>query len=272
MAREKSFTVGFIVMAALAAVGLALQLTIGPLDWDILHWPVNAMILTAFITILAIVSIWRENCRAIRWMASLEAAVPSLLTTGAATVIYGITGNPSTLSNWSFVLIYAFMTASLGLTCIKRLSFKPRNIPFLLNHIGLFTVLICAALGSADREELKMVVNEAHPQWHAVDDRGFGYTPGFALRLDSFSEEKFISDLTVYKTESEPFKISVSVNHPHTLDGWKIYQSGYDNYGDEVVSILNLIRDPWMPAVYVGIFMLIAGAVTLLLTKKPARK
>lgn len=272
MAQGKSFIAGFITIAALAAVGLALQLTIGPLDWAVLHWPKNAMALTAFITALAIVSIWRENCRAIRWMASLDAAVPSLLATGAVTIIYGITGNPSTISNWSFVLIYAFMTTSLGLTCIKRLNFKLRNIPFLLNHIGLFIVLVCAALGSADREELKMAVNEAHPQWHAVDDRGFGYTPGFALRLDSFSEESFISELTVYRPEADPFKIKVSVNHPHTLDGWKIYQSGYDNYGDGAVSILSLIRDPWLPAVYVGIFMMLAGAVTLLLTKRAARK
>lgn len=272
MARKKSFTAGFITIAALAAVGLALQLTIGPLDWAVLHWPKNAMALTAFITALAIVSIWRENCRAIRWMASLDAAVPSLLATGAVTIIYGITGNPSTISNWSFVLIYAFMTTSLGLTCIKRLNFRLRNIPFLLNHIGLFIVLVCAALGSADREELKMAVSKEHPQWHAIDDSGFGYTPGFALRLDNFSEEKFISDLTVYKPDADPFKIKVSVNHPHTLDGWKIYQSGYDSYGDGAVSILSLVRDPWLPAVYAGIFMLIAGAVTLLLTKKTSRK
>ena len=272
MGQGKSFTAGFIAIAALATVGLALQLTIGPMDWAVLHWPGNAMALTAFITILAIVSIWREDCRVIRWMASLEAAVPSLLATGAVTAIYGITGNPSTISNWSFVLIYAFMTTSLGLTCIKRLNFKLHNIPFLLNHIGLFTVLVCAALGNADREELKMAVNEAHPQWHAVDERGFGYTPGFALRLDSFSEESFISDLTVYKPEADPFKIKISVNHPHTLDGWKIYQSGYDSYGDGAVSILSLVRDSWLPAVYVGIFMMLAGAVTLLLTKRPARK
>ena len=31
-----------------------------------------------------------------------------------------------------------------------------------------------------------------------------------------------------------------------------------------IVSILELVRDPWLPAVYTGIYMLIAGALFLL--------
>lgn len=272
MGRAGSLATGFIVMAVLAVAGLALQLTIGPLDWDIFRWPANAIVLTAFITTLIIASIWREDCRAIAWLSSLGAAIPSLLVTGAITVIYGITGNRSTLSNWSFILTYIFLSTSLGLTCIRRLNFKLRNIPFMLNHMGLFIVLVCATLGSADRDELKMAVTETHPQWRAVDDNGFGYTPGFALQLNDFSEEKFISDITVLRPGEEPTSISVSVNHPSNLDGWKIYQSGYDNYGDGAVSILSLVRDPWLPVVYTGIFMLMAGAVSLFMTKKTSRK
>ncbi len=267
----KSFTAGFIVIAALAAAGLALQLTVGPMDWDYLSFPRNAISLTAFITILAIASIWRENSRVLRWLASLEAAVPSLLAVGVVTAIHGLTGNRATLSNWIFILFYLFLTVSLGLTCIKRLSFKPKNIPFLLNHIGLFIVLVSATLGSADRDELRMVVGDRHPEWRAVDDKGFGYTPGFSLRLDSFSEETFTSEISVFEEDRASGAITVSVNHPVELGGWTIYQSGYDDYGEGAVTILQLTRDPWLPAVYCGIFMLLAGAVSLFLTKRPAR-
>ncbi len=268
---EKSFIAGFIVIAALAAAGLVLQLTVGPMEWDLMAFPRNAISLTAFVTILAIISIWRENSRVLRWLASLEAAVPSLLAAGVATAIYGLTGNRSTLSNWSFILLYLFLTISLGLTCIKKFSFKPKNIPFLLNHVGLFIVLVSATLGSADREELRMIAGSVHPEWRAVDDKGFGYTPGFALRLEEFSEESFTSELTVFKEDTAIGTISVSVNHPVKMEGWKIYQSGYDDYGEGNVTILELVRDPWLPAVYCGIFMLLAGAVSLFLTKRPAR-
>lgn len=269
---EKSFVAGFIVVASLAAVGLLLHLVIGPMDWDALSFPRNAILLTAFITILAIASIWRDSSRVLRWLASLEAAVPSLLSVGAVTAIYGLTGNRSTLSNWSFILLYLFLTVSLGLTCIKRLSFKPKNIPFLLNHIGLFIVLVSATLGSADREELRMIVGSEHPEWRAVDDKGFGYTPGFSLRLDDFSEETFTSEISVFEEDRAVGTISVSVNHPVELGGWTIYQSGYDDYGEGTVTILELVRDPWLPAVYCGIFLLLAGAVSLFLTRKPARR
>lgn len=269
---EKSFVAGFIVVASLAAEGLLLQLAVGPMDWDALAFPRNAILLTAFITILAIASIWRDSSRVLRWLASLEAAVPSLLAVGAVTAIYGLTGNRSTLSNWSFILLYLFLTVSLGLTCIKRLSFKPKNIPFLLNHIGLFIVLVSATLGSADREELRMIVGGQHPEWRAVDDKGFGYTPGFSLRLDDFSEETFTSEISVFEEDRTVGTISVSVNHPVELGGWTIYQSGYDDYGEGTVTILELVRDPWLPAVYCGIFLLLAGAVSLFLTRKPARR
>lgn len=267
----RSFIPGFITVAVLAAAGLAVQLCIGPVNWDFFAWPRNAMALTAFITLLAIVSVWRVKLKAIHWLASLDAAVPALLAAGTATLIYGITGNRSTLSNWSFVLLYLFLTTSLGLTCIKRLSFRPRNIPFLLNHIGLFVVLVSATLGSADREELKMIVGSSHPEWRAIDDEGFGYTPGFALLLNNFSEEDFTSELTVYEEDEVTGEISVSVNHPVELGGWTVCQSGYDDYGDGVVTILSLVRDPWLKAVYAGIFLLLGGAVSLFLTKK-ARK
>jgi hypothetical protein len=62
----------------------------------------------------------------------------------------------------------------------------------------------------------------------------------------------------------------IEVNKPLKAKGWKIYQVSYNEklgrYSD--TSVFELIRDPWLPAVYVGIFLMMAGAVYLLLSGK----
>jgi len=58
------------------------------------------------------------------------------------------------------------------------------------------------------------------------------------------------------------------VNKPIEAFGYKIYQVGYDEKMGKWsrMSAIQLIRDPWLPAVYTGIFMILAGSVYLALT------
>jgi cytochrome c biogenesis protein ResB len=60
----------------------------------------------------------------------------------------------------------------------------------------------------------------------------------------------------------------IEVNHPFTIDGWKIYQLNYDTSRGKwsEISVLELVKDPWLPAVYTGIFMLAVGAVCMIFT------
>jgi len=55
----------------------------------------------------------------------------------------------------------------------------------------------------------------------------------------------------------------LQVNKPFKVDDWKIYQLSYDsNLGRwSDVSVIELIRDPWLPVVYTGIFLMLAGSV-----------
>ena len=58
----------------------------------------------------------------------------------------------------------------------------------------------------------------------------------------------------------------IEVNKPVSIDGWKIYQTGYDEmlgrWSDR--SVIELVRDPWLPVVYIGIFMILIGTLYLL--------
>lgn len=57
----------------------------------------------------------------------------------------------------------------------------------------------------------------------------------------------------------------IRVNHPLRLGSWWIYQFSYDQQMGKhsKYSILELVRDPWIIPAYIGLFMLLAGAVSL---------
>lgn len=74
--------------------------------------------------------------------------------------------------------------------------------------------------------------------------------------------QKFSSDIDILTQEGERISTVLEVNKPFKYKGWKIYQLSYDDkmgkWSD--LSVLELVKDPWLPFVYIGIFMMIAGA------------
>ena len=79
---------------------------------------------------------------------------------------------------------------------------------------------------------------------------------------------EFSSDVRIFTTMEEFQDYTIEVNKPIKVKGYKIYQTGYDeDYGKySPVSILELVKDPWLPVVYIGIFLVLAGAVYLFWT------
>ena len=167
----------------------------------------------------------------------------------------------------------------LGLTILRRISDSPcfdfkRGLPFLLNHLGLFVILVAATLGSADMQCVKMVVTPRTSEWRAVDAQMRVVELPIAIELKRFIMEsyddgtprRFASDLKIATRDGKNLLATVDVNHPVTVDGWMIYQYSYDTeLGPESqTSILELVRDPWLPAIYAVFFMLLAGALLLL--------
>lgn len=75
--------------------------------------------------------------------------------------------------------------------------------------------------------------------------------------------KEFISELTIIKRSGETKSVSLEVNKPYELKGWKIYQMDYDNELGiwSQTSVLEVIHDPWLWFVYIGIFMMLAGAI-----------
>ncbi len=82
--------------------------------------------------------------------------------------------------------------------------------------------------------------------------------------------KKYESVVQVYTSKGDNYISTVEVNKPLTVMGWKIYQKDYHKELGEYTdySIFEINHDGWLPLVYAGIFMLLAGSVLLIVVKK----
>lgn len=86
-----------------------------------------------------------------------------------------------------------------------------------------------------------------------------------SLIMPEREPKRFASEVTVYTQSGVQAEATIEVNRPFEIEGWKIYQLSYDeNKGRwSDVSVFELVSDPWLPVVYAGIWMMIAGAVCM---------
>lgn len=79
---------------------------------------------------------------------------------------------------------------------------------------------------------------------------------------------RFSSDVVIYTESGKKQEKTIEVNKPADIENWKIYQLSYDEskgrWSD--ISVFELVLDPWLPAVYVGIIMMMFGAVCMFVT------
>ncbi len=276
---------GFTIGGGLIFAGLMLELSIGPVVWEALAWPVNGIVLAGFLALIAAVFLLRKRVYAFRFIGTYQAAIPTLVYAVLLTIIMGLTRqteNGTWLNNmlvfWPFVLIYVYMAVILGITILRRLN----NIPFLLNHLGLFIAMTTATLGNADMQRLKMMTMVGEPEWRAMAQNGAIREMPLTIELKQFimetyddgSPKRFASEIQIQTKSGKKIEATVDVNKPVEVDGWKIYQYSYDTKMGAMsqISILELVSDPWLPLVYTGIYMMLAGAVCMFLKGKKVKK
>ncbi len=411
---------GTAIAAGLLVVGLMLQMSVGPLDWAVFCWPANIIALGVFVLGLIAAFLCRGRSYAVRFLTTAGAAVPALAFAAVLTVVMGLTpqvaatrrpsdplGLTRMLCFWPFILIYIYVSVIVGLVAIGQISrFTWRRLPSLLCHTGLFVVLVCGTLGSADMQRVRMYCEQGKPEWRALNERqdvvelplaiqlerftideyppklmmvdsaGIpippdkpatllidstfsggslgGWTLRIVRRLDNAAPavlagmacsmpeemmgrlqmdslgmalnrggfvpysgrgaqcallvratwgsavregwvscgsylfpyqglklpdgrtvamparepERYASLVDIYTRSGKNIRTTIEVNRPFTVDGWKVYQLSYNEQMGKwsTLSVFELVRDPWLPAVYAGIFLLLAGAVLMLIT------
>ena len=280
---------GFLIGGGLLFTGLLLQVALGPIDWGLFAWPANLVVLVLLLALIGGMYALRRKVYAFEWMMHAGAAVPCLAYAAGLTMLMGLLpqvrmGGIPWLSQMlrflPFVLIWTWMMVISALAALNHLlRWKWSEIPFILNHLGVVVAIVAATLGNADIRSLQMTVFSDEPEWRAVDDDGTVQEPGLAIELHQFTMDiypdgtpkRFASDISVYTEDGKNLRGTVEVNKPLKVNGWKIYQYGYDvvKGPESAYSVFKLVKDPWIAWVYLGIFLMIAGALCLMLFLAP---
>ena len=193
---------GFAISIGMMVTGLLLQFNMGAVEWNLLSWPANFVVLVAFVLGAIMLYAVRSKVYALKFLATMYCAVPALVITSALTIIMGLTrqvadGQPAAdwlgitrmLSFWPFVLLYVYVAVILSQVTIMQLfHFKWRKLPSLVSHLGLLITLLTATLGSADMQRMRMMVNKETPEWRVIDpSTGTMKELNIAIQLKEFT-------------------------------------------------------------------------------------
>ena len=278
--------------AGVLAAGWVVQLARGGGAITPPSWPSNAVFFALFLGWLALLS--RSDGRIVAWLGGVPFALVSMLGVALLGVAGGVIPQAAAQSpEWAralgldhvfggapFAAALLLLLTNLGLATFRRLrEHGPKAWFFSLNHAGLWIVLAAAMFGSGDMIRARMILLEGQAEAMVVDAAGrHGYLP-FGLFLQRFTVEqypaetgrpgapkRFAADVTVLRHNQRFEDVVIEVNNPLRRDGWTLYLTNYElsPNGQANQCLIEAVRDPWLPAVYTGIFLMLGGAVAML--------
>lgn len=92
-----------------------------------------------------------------------------------------------------------------------------------------------------------------NPQFFPVGNYFIVIAPG--------QPKAFSSSVLIRGNDGQRRVAILEVNKPVDFQGWKLYQMGYDEKAGRwsTMSLVEAVNDPWLPAVYLGFFMIMGG-------------
>ncbi len=237
-----TIVIGFMV------VGWLLQLTIGDLNYDMIRFPVNIILLITIFVIVLFLSL-KHKSSFFSWISSVPLSVSvigALLLLGlimgliqqvpSNTHSHSLLGFDAMTRSWAFVLIYFLTLINLSCVVVRRLlHFSWKDYAFYLNHIGLLMMLMAAGLGASDMRRYVMYVEEGATEWRVFNEGEEALELPLAIKLNDFYMEEYIPKLAIIdKTTGE----SIPNDNPQMLQidtiktvgniaGWEIKTEKY---------------------------------------------
>lgn len=133
-----------------------------------------------------------------------------------------------------------------------------------VNHFGAAPAALVRAFANDGTEIEGWISTGSFMMPHSLLDLNHVYEYSLAMTIPQASH--YSSDVILYTQAGDVKEVRIEVNHPVSAEGWKLYQYSYDDrFGRwSPTSVIEAIRDPWLPVVYTGIFMVLAGSVYLM--------
>lgn len=231
--------------------------------YNISFWafPLNLVLALSFALLLYLCS--KSSWRMLQWVRRWRCVAVSLLAIIVVVAVEGTWGY-RLHSHVGYALLQLVLMIPLGVACLRESRQIRKHLVGWFSHVGLLLILGGGLFGAPDMEDCMMIVNRVEAEHYAYKPDGKLVPMPFGVRLSDFridyyddgvSPKQFTSVLLVEGKEME-----TSVNHPCSHKGWNIYQSDYD-WAEGNYSVLKMVRDPWLPVVYLGMALLAIGAV-----------
>lgn len=242
-----------------------------------LQFPSSALLAIAFLLSAFALHRYAGESRLVRM---LRAPRTSRLLLAAGALILAIEGTWSVPLHASvlFLLYALLLLLSLALTLLDRAASgafrRKTGVGFLLNHLGIFLIVWGGLFGAPDVSRSKMMVERGQAVNYSFTADGMVVPLPFTVALEDFridyyddgkSPRQFTSDLLV---DGQHF--TTQVNAPASYKGYTLYQDSYDRTANRY-TVLQVVRDPWLPVIYIGMMLLAAGSILLLFGRWKAK-
>ncbi|NSW46037.1 MAG: cytochrome c biogenesis protein ResB [Bacteroidales bacterium] len=203
-----------IILAAIATAGFLLQWSINPLIN--LSFPFNLYVGLLLLVLILLLRIFASKTFIYHWLTSLFTSLAAILFFFFFIILMGIIpqkhsisfidrlGLTSISTSIPFILVYLFLLINLGLVVTKRItnSWNKKNVAFILNHLGLWLVLLAGGLGSFDFIRLDMVCRMNSTVWYGYDENEKIYNLPFAVELKKFEIDYYLPKIKLVKKDS----------------------------------------------------------------------
>lgn len=195
------FLEGFIVSVGLWVLAFFLELFVPLSLFPKPGFPTNAIVLVTILNLLILLKIIFPKSKFFNWLASVKSAIPSISLFLFSIILMGIIpqighgmGIPGALFNllgsWLFLFPLIFMLITLGAAVVNRVfPITLKNIIFTLNHAGLWVCLSAGLVGSSDKIEATVQVNQNEIAWYGTDKNGSVIELPIAIELQKFEAQ-----------------------------------------------------------------------------------
>ena len=266
---SKTSVIESVAVAAVVAIALLLQCTVGDIPLAIFAFPLNIAIMVLWLVIVGVLYKNRSNLAVSKSLLSTRATWLSLGSMVATGICLGLEREPSSTS-WLVVAGILFTLTHLLLITLRGWR-TPGGIRwrFTLLHVGLIVALGAGFWGAPDREQLRVALVENRPTETAYHINGTATRLDHTITLRSLNADYNTSGTPTYfdaTLEIENELVTLRVNHPYNRTfSEKIYlvSVGQSPDNGSPYCVVEIVREPWQWLSLTGIVMLLAGAVML---------
>jgi len=231
-------------------------------DISILQFPLSLILSAAFVlgAFLTVRYLGHTKFNKLLSEPSSAAALAAV-----ATVLISVEGT-FTLDiqhNVFFIALCILLMLSLSIAVAGDI-YKKASAGSLLSHAGLLIIMFGVLFGSADFQKGLIPLTKGSTEYVARADDGHNVVLPFKLSLESFEIDYYEDGISPRQYSSniivDGIRKTTAVNNPCCYKGWFIYQNSFNKENMDS-TVLEVVRDPWLPIVFFGMFILAVGAI-----------